>query len=105
MDKRLASGALAAVDYQLYLNRLPSLYTSAVKKMENSKNRVLLPTDVIHYYIGSYVLQSIEDRLDRRIQVGEPKDPAEKAIFIVELLEKCKKGYDSWSFDWDNFNS
>jgi len=56
LDKRVASGALHAHEYSLYLSRLPMLMSCAVTKMENAKNRVLLPTDVIHYYIGCFVL-------------------------------------------------
>lgn len=60
----------------MYLDRLPQLFTTAVRKMENGKGRVLLPTDVIHYYIGSYVLHSVEQKIGRKIEVGEPKDCA-----------------------------
>lgn len=73
--------------------------------MENGKGRVLLPTDIIHYLMGSYVLDSIEDKLDRRIEVGEPKDISLKLEFLVKLSEKCKMKEDTWSFDWDNFNA
>lgn len=60
----------------MYLDRLPILFTTAVRKMENGKGRVLLPTDIVHYYIGSYVLNYVEGRLNRDIEVGEPKDSA-----------------------------
>jgi len=56
IDKRNSSGASKAFDIATYLSRLPILFTTAVRKMENGKSRVLLPTDIIHYYIGSYVL-------------------------------------------------
>lgn len=55
-NKRTASSHIERHVVYQYLNRLPILYTTAVRKMENGKGRVLLPTDVIHYYIGSYVL-------------------------------------------------
>lgn len=58
---------MSAFNIAMYLDRLPTLYTTAVRKMENGKGRVLLPTDVIHYYIGSYVLSQLEHRLDRRV--------------------------------------
>lgn len=58
--------------------------------MENGKGRVLLPTDIVHYYIGSYVLDQIENRLDRRVEVGEPKDATEKVIFLCDLLDRCE---------------
>lgn len=51
--------------------------------MENGKGRILLPTDMVHYMIGSYVLHSIEDKLDRRVEVGEPRDPAGKLEFML----------------------
>lgn len=72
--------------------------------MENAKCRVLLPTDVVHYYIGCYVLDQLESKLDRRMEIGEPKDCSERAEFLVQLMRTCEKGDDTWAFDWDNFN-
>lgn len=87
-----------------YLDRLPILLTSAVRKMENGKGRVLLPTDIISYYIGTYVLHELENRLDRRVDVGEPKNPVEKLNFLIDLCQKSRKNHIGYSFDWDNFN-
>lgn len=58
---------MEALEISRYLDRLPMLLTSAVRKMENGKGRVLLPTDVISYYIGSYLLHELEGKLDRRV--------------------------------------
>lgn len=79
-----------AHEISMYLDRLPMLLTSAVRKMENGKGRVLLPTDVISYYIGTYVLHELESRLDRRVNVGEPKNPVEKLNFLVQTCRKSK---------------
>lgn len=103
-DKKNASGAMYAHEISSYLDRLPILLTSAVRKMENGKGRVLLPTDIISYYIGTYVLHELENRLDRRVDVGEPKNPVEKLNFLINLCQQSKQKYVGWSFDWDNFN-
>lgn len=104
LDKRNASNGVSALTLSTYIDRLPSLFTSAVRKMENGKGRVLLPTDIVHYYIGCYILDQIEHRLDRRVEVGEPKDAAEKVQMLQDMLFKCQSDVHTWSFDWDNFN-
>lgn len=35
--------------------RAPSMILAGINKMENGKNRLLLTTDTIHYYMGEYL--------------------------------------------------